>query len=240
MKKFAGFPAGRLRFTSVPDLFFGELLPAIDDLAELKVTLHILWLLYRKQGEVRSVSRRELAADPTLLRSLRSLGGEQEMAEETLDRALTKATERGTLLHIAARQEDGSEQHLYLLNNAEGRRAVERIRQGELSGQLVDIPGEAVLIPERPNIFALYEQNIGLLAPLIADELREAEEQYPPDWIEEAFKRAVENNVRKWSYVRAILESWAAKGKDDAEYRRDSKEERRWFTDEEMEKYFTY
>jgi DNA replication protein len=242
MEKFAGFPAGRLRFTSVPDLFFSELLPAIDDLAELKVTLHVLWLLHRKQGGLRFVSRRELEADPTLLRSL---GGGQEAAKEALDRALAKATERGTLLHIFTRQEGDEEpseqaQHLYLLNNAEGRQAVERIRRGELPLQLADIPGEAALSPERPNIFTLYEQNIGLLSPLIADELREAEQQYPPDWIEEAFKRAVENNVRKWSYVRAILESWAAEGKDGAEYRRDSEKKRRWYTDEEYEKYFIH
>jgi hypothetical protein len=38
MEKFAGFPAGELRFTSVPDLFFARLLPEIDSLAELKVT----------------------------------------------------------------------------------------------------------------------------------------------------------------------------------------------------------
>ena len=45
---FAGFPDGRLRFTPVPDVFFSELLPLIDDLAELKVTLHCLWRLHRQ------------------------------------------------------------------------------------------------------------------------------------------------------------------------------------------------
>ena len=35
MKGFAGFPPGRLRTTPVPNLFFADLLPAIDHLGEL-------------------------------------------------------------------------------------------------------------------------------------------------------------------------------------------------------------
>jgi hypothetical protein len=55
--KFDGFPAGELRFTSVPDLFFAELLPDIDDLAELKITLHIIWL--RQRGGKQVVTQAE-------------------------------------------------------------------------------------------------------------------------------------------------------------------------------------
>ena len=50
MKAFSGFPAGKVHFTPLPNLFFSQLLPAIDDLAELKVTLHIFWLLHQKKG----------------------------------------------------------------------------------------------------------------------------------------------------------------------------------------------
>jgi DNA replication protein len=77
----------------------------------------------------------------------------------------------------------------------------------------------------RPNIFVLYEQNIGLLQHLIADELLEAEREYPAQWIEEAFRLAAEANVRRWSYVRAILERWATEGKRDETSRRDSEED---------------
>jgi len=58
---------------------------------------------------------------------------------------------------------------------------------------------------DRPNIFILYEQNIGLLTPPIADELRQAEQTYPAGWIEEAFREAVSLNKRSWRYIRAIL-----------------------------------
>ena len=66
---------------------------------------------------------------------------------------------------------------------------------------------------ERPNIFVLYEQNIGLLSPLLADELKDAAEQYPAEWIEAAFREAVQHNKRKWSYIRAILRRWETEGR---------------------------
>ena len=48
MKQFDGFPA-RMEFTSIPNVFFSRLLPQIDDMAELKVTLHMFRLLYQKK-----------------------------------------------------------------------------------------------------------------------------------------------------------------------------------------------
>jgi DNA replication protein len=66
---------------------------------------------------------------------------------------------------------------------------------------------------ERPNIFVLYEQNIGLLSPLIADELKDAADHFPMEWIETAFREAVQHNKRKWSYIRAILRRWETEGR---------------------------
>lgn len=65
------------------------------------------------------------------------------------------------------------------------------------------------------NIFALYEGNIGILTPLIADTLEVAEKDYPPAWIEDVIKLAVENNKRNWRYCEAILKRWKVEGKDD-------------------------
>ena len=76
---------------------------------------------------------------------------------------------------------------------------------------------------DRPNIFSLYEANIGPLTPMIADLLQEAEQTYPVYWIEQAMKIAVENNVRRWRYVEAILASWKERGRDEKD-RRDAQE----------------
>ncbi|MBI2288124.1 MAG: primosomal replication protein N, partial [Chloroflexi bacterium] len=58
MKQFSGFPA-RMQFTPIPNLFFSSLLPDINDITELKVTLHIFWLLYPKRGSLRFTTYRE-------------------------------------------------------------------------------------------------------------------------------------------------------------------------------------
>ncbi len=223
MKSFVGFPAGKVRFTSVPDLFFSELLPLIDNMPELKVTLHVIWSLYRQKGYPRCISLEQLLHDGVLLRGLKMPG---QSPEQLVREGLENAVSRGTLLHLSTRTEDDDGQEWYFVNTEQGRRAVEKIRQGELQLGAATVPAEAQIEVERPNIFVLYEQNIGTLQPMIAEELQEAEESYPAEWIEEAFKIAAEQNVRKWRYIRAILERWATEGKDDGEARRDREEDR--------------
>jgi len=227
MKAFSGFPAGKVHFTPLPNLFFSQLLPAIDDLAELKVTLHIFWLLHQKKGYPRYVSRRELEADGVLLGGLKGIGQDPQ---ECLGQALERAVARGTLLHVTTLrqgQQGDRQDDWYFMNTDQGRRTVEKIRRGELPIEAVVVPSDVRLQVERPNIFALYEQNIGLLTPLIAEELRDAEKTYPTDWVEEAFRIAVEHNVRRWRYVRSILERWATEGKDSGKAPTSPEEDRR-------------
>ncbi len=204
---FPGFPNGRLRFTAVPDVFFSELLPAIDDLAELKVTLHFLWRLKHLRREPRYLLLGELRADGALLGGLDPSG---EQAEARLEEALARAVARGTLLRL---EEAGSGEQWFFLNSEQGREGFERAQRGEVK-LIGATPGhEPRLVAPRPNIYQLYEQNIGLLQPLIADQLRDAEGTYPAEWIEEAFQIAVEQNKRAWAYVRSILERWSREGK---------------------------
>ncbi|MDI7276986.1 MAG: DnaD domain protein [Anaerolineae bacterium] len=208
MRAFAGFPAGRLRLTGVPDLFFSELLPAIDDLAELKLTLHVIWRLARLEREPKHLAVSELQQDGVLLGCLDPEGARPK---EVLEEALARCVTRGTLLRL---QDAESGQVWYFLNSQQGRAAYEAAQRGEV--QLAGAaPGQVVRpVVERPNIYQLYEQSIGLLQPLIADQLRDAEATYPAEWIEEAFRIATERNARSWAYVRKILERWAREGKD--------------------------
>src|SRR5216683_1034701 len=60
MTGFTGFPSGKNPYVPVPDAFFTVLLPEIEDTAELKVTLHLFWLLAQKKGNPRCVSDRDL------------------------------------------------------------------------------------------------------------------------------------------------------------------------------------
>jgi DnaD/phage-associated family protein len=101
------------------------------------------------------------------------------------------------------------------LNTPAHRQLVARLARGEQRLELGPAPPPAVLPARRPTIFELYEQNVGLLTPLLVEELREAAETYPPDWLEEAFREAVGYNRRHWRYVRRILEKWATEGRGD-------------------------
>ncbi len=218
MKTFSGFPSGKVRTVSLPESVFTDIVPLIDDLAELKLTLHILWRLGRQSGKVRYLRHADLIQDQVLLSSLPS------PSATALDQALTRAVERGTLLAVE-RPTHAPSALLYFANTPKGRAAVEAIGRGEWPDELESAG--------RPNIFTLYEQNIGLLTPLIADELRQAEQEYPAHWITEAFQEAVSQNIRKWSYIRAILERWRTEGRrEDAPQRPRDADRRRYIEGE--------
>ena len=250
MTLFAGFPSGKNPYVPVPEVFFTVLLPEIEDMAELKVTLHLFWLLAQKKGDPRCVSDRELLADMVLLRSLKRKGDPRPV-EERLRHGLEQAVARGSILRIYLKllSEASDEEELvgwYFFNTARSRKIVNELQGGELvpasllaaqddepeeQAQVYEDAGSVVpagrsgtlrgyerasqvqVQIERPNIFILYEQNIGLLSPLIADELRDAADSYPAEWIETAFREAVLHNKRKWSYIRAILRRWETEGR---------------------------
>lgn len=176
-------------FISLPDSFFTQAVPKIQDLAELKIVLYVAYLILRKQGRPYFVTYKELRSHELIA----------TMGKETLRQALDSTVEHGALLHSN-------------LN---------------INGVLEDVYSltDDRLQPSAINIFALYEQNIGIITPMIAEELKEAEKLYPPQWIEEAFKEAVTLNKRSWRYIARILERWASEGKDSGEYKRDIKKD---------------
>ena len=217
---FTGFPEGKADPTPLPAGFFSELLPAIDDLGELRLTLYAFWALARKGAAGRYLRLEELAADRLLLQSFGGAGAE---AAASLADALERCVTRGTLLRVRPGE---TGEAFYFLNTPKGRAAAAALAQGEWKPSGEDAAPVELMV-DRPNLFNLYEQNIGPLTPMIADRLREAQEAYPAAWIEDAIRIAVENNVRKWSYVQAILDDWQRRGRDDREDRGDSEKARR-------------
>lgn len=205
--KFSGFPA-KTDFIPVPDLFFTQVLPQIRDIAELKVTLRIFYLLHYKEGSPCFISYNELLSDGALM---------AEMDEETLRHALSSAEGHGSILHLIL-DLDGGRQDAYLINTESNRKIAQDMEEGEVP--LSEMRREE----EKPehNIFRLYEQNIGIITPMVAEELKEAEKLYPWQWIEAAFKEAVLMNKRNWKYIARILERWTSEGRDSGENRRDT------------------
>lgn len=223
MSAFSGFPAGKVRFTRIPAPFFTELLPQIDDLAELKVTLYAFWKLDRMEGEQRYLQPEDFSEDEIFMGGLPAGG---------LDAALERASKRGTLLQ-AQLELDGQLRNFYFLNSARGREAVRALQGGEWKPSS-DPRYPIELAQERSNIFVLYERHIGPLTPMMADALKEAERDYPQEWLEEAVRIAVENNKRAWSYVQAILKRWQDEGRDERRTQGDSEKDRRKYVEGEF------
>ncbi|MDO9130192.1 MAG: DnaD domain protein [Anaerolineales bacterium] len=220
---FYGF-TGSETFTQIPDSFFRKLLNEIDDLAELKVTLYAFWRIEHMEAGARFLCRTEFAEDADFMRGL----GEVDV----LDAALEKAVRRGSLLKVES--EAGG---FYFLNTPRGRAAVESMQKGDWRATMR--PPSAPP-PERPNIFKLYEENIGPLTPLIADALRDAEATYPAEWIEEAIGEAVKRNKRNWKYVEAILHSWKEKGHAKKQDRQNAQEDGRRYVEGEYADYIEH
>ncbi|MDX2136696.1 MAG: DnaD domain protein [Chloroflexota bacterium] len=204
--QFDGFPPGRPRTAALPTLFFTDVLPLIDDLAELKVTLFAFYAVQQREGKYRYVRLRDFASSPSLMQSLKAAGDEVS----ALAAALKAAVTRGTLL-CADVPLEGAVETIYFINAEPGRAAIRKIAEGKW--QHGAQPQTLELMPERPNIYQLYEENIGALTGIIADHLKDAERDYPPGWVEDAIRLAVTHEKRSWKYVQGILERWRKEGK---------------------------
>jgi DNA replication protein len=204
MKTFKGFTDSE-SFTQLPDTFFHQLLNQIDEAAELKVIVYFLWQVEHLDGLFRALQESDFEQ--------KALG----LSPEEIRSGLEKAVKRGSLLHI---QREGAD--FFLLNSPRGRAAAQAMESGNWNPERA---GSNTAF-ERPNIFRLYEENIGPLTPLIADALKDAEESYSAEWIAETIDLAVRNNKRSWRYCEAILKRWKEEGRGEKQDRRDAEKDR--------------
>ncbi len=211
---FEGFRTGG-RASTLPAQFFTEVLPAIDDADELRVTVYALYAITRPAigGQARpllAMRASEIAREEPLVRLFAERGG-----AAAVTRALEAAATRGALL--AAPLDDGDT--LYFVHNDGGRRLRDRVVAGAL--EVPPMNGRAVRAltaepaPRASRPAAAYEQEIGMLTPTIAVAIADAEQKYPEQWIVDALREASARNARSWRYAEAILERWQTEGRDD-------------------------
>ena len=216
MTKFKGFTDSET-FTQLPDALFHQLLKEIDDTAELKVTYYFLWRVEHMEGPFRMLCETDF--------DKKALG----LSAEEIRLGLEKAVQRGSIL---------KSQHeadvFYFLNSPRGRAAADAFAKGQWreSGRIMSAP------LERPNVFKLYEENIGPLTPLIADALKDAEELYYADWIADAIELAVKNNKRNWKYCEAILKRWKEEGTHGKKDQQNSGKSSERYTDSQFSEFF--
>ena len=229
MKPFAGFTQSNTHPISIPAQFFTELLTGFDHVAEIKLVLYAFWFIGRQEQKIPFVTFKDFAGDSILVNSL---GSEVKGGITSLREALDRVVEKG--IFLKSQSDDDANKIIYFLNSPQGKAAFKAFQQGKWA------PGEndrsiISLDMERPNIFRLYEENIGPLTPLIADTLSDAENNYPPGWIQDAIDIAVKNNVRRWKYIEAILQSWLEKGRNGTNQSNTQKDYRRYIEGEHGE-----
>jgi DnaD/phage-associated family protein len=226
LNTFEGFSSGKTHLVPIPDQFFYDILPGVRDLAELKFILYLFWRLDRIEGAFRYILYDELMDDQEFLEMFsESLSTAKNIIESTI-----KLAHNHQVILMANLEVDDDQVKLLFLNTPKGRAAINAIDRGEWrKTNEARLPIE--LNPERPNIYTLYEENIGLLTPMISESLEEAEKTYPPQWIEDAFRIAVENNIRNWRYISAILNGWQQKGRYERKDQRDTEEARKRYSE---------
>ena len=224
--EFKGFPEYPGQSTSIPEPFFSQLLPVIDHLGELKITIYFFWRFELKEGAFRYLTLHEIKQDRRLMSGFASLSNQAEMI---LVESLNRAVKRRTILEAELKLE-GRFERLYFLNSPKGRAAINAIEKGEWRHS-ADPQAPVELFHDTSNIFHLYEENIGLLTPMISESISDAQDTYPLQWIEDAMRIAVENNKRSWRYIEAILKRWQQEGRDERKTKRDTEKARRKYSD---------
>ena len=212
-RPFGGFLVATDPAVAVPRAFFTDVAPQVTEIAELQTTLAVFRLAAEAGGLEEPVAHEAILRDRPLRAALRVTGSPRE-PDRRIVTGLDLAVGRGSLLAFAA--EAGTARRLwYYVNTPVNQALVAAMARGAVAPPPVVWPDGAVptVVPERPNVFRLYEQNIGLLTPLIADHLVDALERYPQEWIEDAIAEAVAYNRRSWRYVQRILEQWATQGR---------------------------
>jgi DNA replication protein len=206
---------------TIPLWFLEETAPTIREISELQVMLAVFRLQDGSADHSEPVAESQLRSDRALRDALR-LEGASRAPDDQITRGLELAVARDSLLAFSVQEQSGSEHRWFLIATPANRLKLEHYRTGQQElPQVVDVQSSITSVERaRPGIFQLYEQNIGLVTPIIADRLVEALELYPQSWIEDAIEAAVSYNKRSWRYVQRILETWATEGRNNETNRR--------------------
>ncbi|MGE3799247.1 MAG: DnaD domain-containing protein [Thermomicrobiales bacterium] len=163
--------------------------------------------LQHTEDEQIVVEEHDLLGSGLLLEAIGSTEG--QTATSKILRALNRAVRRGALVRTWIGDSDARRTR-YLLP-ANGEAPAERNRTMEA----VDQPADGTVRqyhPTGPAVFTAYEDAIGLLTPLIADQIQQSLERYPAGQILDAMREAVRTNRRNWRSIQRILQNWTESG----------------------------
>lgn len=207
---FKGFNKN-VQYVPVPAPVFDSILEEITNISELKLMLRIIWLIQIYNRKPPLITEAEIISDKIVSKTI----GPPNVIQE-----LISTLESHGIISSSIKKTD----HLKVifLNS-------EKIRNQIMKSDILlqeNQPDPWNGNSDIPNIYLIYEQNIGIITPHIAELLKESENLYPIDWIEDAIKQASVQNKRSWAYVSSILNRWEIEGKDNGKHSRHTRQTR--------------
>ena len=172
----------------------------LNNINEIKIFLRIIHLIYQKQNlntETFELSFDEISNDPVTLKLL----GPNSLTKDQITKKLKEICD---VLIMK-----------YFINQKIYTNKVTGITKTVFHMETFEKTNDPVISENNPkNIFELYEDNVGMLNPMIVDELIQAENKFPFNWIVDAVKESATRNKRNWKYIHTILETWDREGKN--------------------------
>ncbi len=186
--------------TRVPNAVLGRFLTNVAEPDVVKLILRAVWLLERQRGYPKYITREDLRNDRVLSQVL--TGGTR------FERALQDALSLNVLIEVVIDRRTC----LMLNTTSAARAAVSTIASQDgldHDDNGWDTPATSGL---PPDAFRAYEENIGILTPMIRENILTALEDFTDDDITHAVRIAVENESRSWSFVAGVLRRWSKEG----------------------------
>ena len=191
-----------------PVQLFTEILPRLHNESQLRATLYTWYAIMSKGSGQRYVYLSQLLTDPVLLSWFTHLGG-----KNGIQRGLDQSCREGIFLQLQIGEDD----KILAPNDESGARLITDMKSESVAHHNQSRDSSPETNYERTvvsNVVEKYENEIGMLTPVIADMIAIAEQMYPTTWILEALDIAAQSNARSWKYVAAILARWKNEGKN--------------------------
>ena len=193
-----------VKYIPIPAPVFNTLLESLSNISEMKLMLRIMWLLQVYNRKPPFITESEIMTDKLISKLI----GTPHKIKGTL----VQLESYGIIKSSTQKSDD----HKIIYLNSESIR--ERIEKSDLNVESTEADqwenNHDVI-----NIYSFYEQNIGIITPHVAELIKEAENLYPVEWIEDAIKQSLVQNKRNWAYISSILNRWKIEGRDNGEHK---------------------
>ncbi len=217
--KVSGTPGSTL----VPNSFFNKFIPGVEHVEDI---LTLLWCAYLMQDKAAAKKRPFFSMEDIWLadgveHSYTKIG----ITKENFFKSLERCAEQGSLSKVTVNQKNHKET-VFFLSYPGSLEEIEDLGNVHLG---LNIPfdiedAESSVIT---NLFELYEENFGVVSPIVAENLIEISRNHDFELIKQAFQEAALHGVGNWRYIERILENQEKEGYVNETDRRDSFESRK-------------